>query len=90
MSDRHREDSASNEIEASVVGYLRHHPQAADTVEGIVNWWLPRQRYASERASIERALGRLVDAGVLKRSRLPDGVDLFALNHSPEQPARSG
>jgi hypothetical protein len=90
MSDRAREESALMEIEESVIGYLRNHPQAADTVEGIVKWWLPRQRYESALASIERVLLRLVDAGVLKRSRLPDGADLYALNHSLKRPAHSG
>lgn len=72
------------EIEEAVLAYLRDHPDAADTLDGIVQWWLPQQRYEIERSRIHRALGELVDAGVLRRERLPGGDDLYALNDPPE------
>lgn len=68
------------EIEISVLAYLDHHPQAADTLRGIVNWWLPQQRYESDSQRIERVLGALVARGKLRCDRLPDGETLYALN----------
>lgn len=78
----------SGEIESAVVGYLRSHPDAADTLDGIVQWWLPRQRYETERARIETVLSGLVARGLLRRSGLPGGVALYALKEPPTTPPR--
>lgn len=72
-----------DEIESAVIGYLRSHPDAADTLDGIVDWWLPRQRYETERARIEAVLSALVARGLLRRSGLPGGAELYALKQPP-------
>ena len=72
------EDEA--EVERSLLAYLRQHPQAADTLRGIVNWWLPQQRYESGCQRIELVLSELVARGVLRRDPLPHGDALYALN----------
>lgn len=69
------------EIERAVLAYLHRHPQAADTLHGIVNWWLPQQRYESGCQRIERVLSELVARGLLSRDLLPHGEVLYALNH---------
>ena len=69
-----------DEIERSVLAYLHQHPQAADTLRGIVHWWLPQQRYESACQQIEQVLSGLVARGVLRRDPLPDGDALYALN----------
>ena len=48
-----------------IVEYLRAHPSAADTVDGIIQWWLIRQRYETARDVIQRALDDLVEQGVI-------------------------
>ena len=74
------------EIEKSVLAYLDRHPQAADTLRGIVNWWLPQQRYESDCHRIERALGTLVAQGRLRRNQLPGGDVLYALDKQTRPP----
>jgi hypothetical protein len=74
------------EIERSVLAYLHCHPQAADTLRGIVNWWLPRQRYESGCLRIEHVLDRLVTEGLLHCDELPDGEVLYALNRHTKPP----
>lgn len=69
----------NDEIERSLLAYLRGHPRAADTLDGIVDWWLPRQRYETARLRIESALERLVAEGTLRRDILQDGAVLYAL-----------
>lgn len=76
------------EVEGAVIGYLRRHPGAADTLGGIVDWWLPQQRYEIERSRIEAVLCGLVERGLLLRSRLPGGTDLYALKEPPTTPLR--
>lgn len=70
------------EVESAVLAYLDRHPGAADTLDGIAQWWLPRQRYVTARARIAVVLTRLVAAGVLQQRRLPDGTALYALDAS--------
>jgi len=75
------------EIEDAVMEYLRNHPNAADTLDGIVDWWLPQQRYETARARICSALMRLVDAGLLQRHSLPGGRELYELPGATGDPA---
>lgn len=72
--------SDEGEIGRSVLVYLHGHPQAADTLRGIVNWWLPQQRYESDCQRIEHVLAHLVAEGLLHRERLPDGEVLYGLS----------
>jgi hypothetical protein len=51
-------------IAAEIVRYLEAHPHAADTLDGIRNWWL--QRTPTDFKVVECALKRLVADGVLK------------------------
>ncbi len=74
------------EVESSVLAYLCGHPQAADTLSGIVNWWLPLQRYESGCRHIEHVLSQMVAEGLLHRDRLPDGEMLYALNKHTRSP----
>lgn len=67
------------EVRREVLAYLRSHPQAADTLCGIVSWWLPRQRLETGRRRIEQVLDELVSAGLLRRDPLPDGEALYGL-----------
>ncbi len=78
--------AGAREVEDAVLTYLRRHPKAADTLDGIVSWWLPQQRYEIERQHIKRTLSEMVDRGQLRCDRLPDGAVLYALNHPDRKP----
>jgi hypothetical protein len=60
-----------------ILAYLDAHPQAADSLEGIVLWWLPRQRFVEARERIQESLDELVERGLVKRTQLPDGTVLY-------------
>jgi len=55
-------------------------------LRGVVNWWLPQQRYENSRQRIEQVLSALVAEGLLHRDRLPDGEVLYALNEHRRPP----
>ncbi|MBK5124389.1 hypothetical protein IQ288_31630 [Burkholderia sp. R-69980] len=59
------------------MSYLAHHPDAADTVRGIVNWWLPAGQNDVSPGDVERALAQLVDEGRVTRCVLPDETVLY-------------
>jgi hypothetical protein len=70
-------DPHSQEIEGMILDYLRDHPRAADTVDGIAQWWILHQRYLHNRRLIESACERLVSRGLLERATSADGRTIY-------------
>jgi Fe2+ or Zn2+ uptake regulation protein len=64
---------------AEIVAYLRARPSAGDSLEGIIDWWLPRQRYETAKAAIQRALDDLARQGIVEEVTLGNGVRLYRL-----------
>jgi hypothetical protein len=61
-----------------ILRYLDTHADAADTAEGISQWWVTRQRYEDSKAAVERALAELVEQNLVKRSTLADGTVIYS------------
>jgi hypothetical protein len=55
-----------DEVAAAIIGYLREHPQAMDTLEGIAEWWLMRQHIRMNVTMLAQVLRRLTARGVLE------------------------
>lgn len=72
-------------VAEEIRNYLATHPNAADTVEGIVKWWLRRQRYEESVQKVQHALKYLSDQGVIKRTHTADGTVIYA-RHSKKNP----
>jgi Fe2+ or Zn2+ uptake regulation protein len=72
-----------------IIEYLHLHPYAADTVDGIIQWWLSRQRYETARAVIQRALDDLVNQGVVDCVETADSTKVFRLSveRKPQHPS---
>jgi Fe2+ or Zn2+ uptake regulation protein len=79
-----RDSNTRIDPRAEILAYLRAHPAAADTVDGIVEWWLPRQRYETAKAAIQRALDSLVAEGVIDELVSDVGTRLYRLRGSGE------
>jgi hypothetical protein len=61
-----------DELAEAILGYLAERPQAADTLEGIAEWWLLRQQVRVVVARVERVLGRLTACGILEETGTGD------------------
>ena len=70
-------------VRSAILAYLERHANAADTREGIIDWWLPIEQRVMDRAVIERALELLVAEGVLVGARLVDGTVLYRRAMAP-------
>jgi DNA-binding transcriptional regulator PaaX len=68
------------EVGKFILGFLLKNPDAEDTLEGIVEWWLMRERIEYETGRVRAALEDLVEKGfVLERKR--SGSDMrYRLN----------
>jgi hypothetical protein len=72
------DDGGVQKVVGDIVRYIAQHPRAADSFDGIWQWWIPRQRYEDSRAAVEQALAELERRGVLKRSTLLDGTVVYS------------
>ena len=57
--------------------YVRAHPRAADNLDGIERWWLSLPAFAVSHRDLQAALDRLVSEGVVNKTTLPDGTDVY-------------
>lgn len=72
MEDRHL-----GEVMAAIEAYLAHHPEAADSAEGIARWWLAGRGIETDTETVTRALQRLVEYGAVRVRSTPDGRRLY-------------
>ncbi|CAE6484006.1 hypothetical protein C8R30_105113 [Nitrosomonas nitrosa] len=62
----------------AILHYLRSNPNAADSLEGIMNWWLPELGHAQANTEeVMRALDRLIAGGMVEKILLVDGTILY-------------
>ncbi len=47
--------------------YLSKHPESADTLEGVANWWLLRHRVESAIEVVSNALNYLIETGFVEK-----------------------
>ena len=60
--------------------YVREHPNAADTLDGVAGWWLGGGTEGEWLETVKIALERLVASGELTRRTLGDGTVIFERN----------
>lgn len=72
------EGAARAYVQFELLGYLARRPEACDTIDGIINWWLYDQRQAIGPETIMAAVRRLVAKGALHEQRGPGGEILYA------------
>lgn len=54
------------DVAGQVLAYLRAHPSAADTLEGIAGWWLERRRVIVSVETVASAVQHLIEIGVVE------------------------
>lgn len=65
-------------VAAEIQGYLDAHPQAMDSVDGVLKWWLTRQRLEESMLTVEQALDYLVGCNRVRRRELAGGRVVYA------------
>jgi hypothetical protein len=66
------------EVRDALREYLRERPDAADTLVGIAQWWLPAPMRRIPLKELRLALADLIARGEVRCTILPDGTELFA------------
>lgn len=65
------------EVADTILRYITAHPDACDSLEGVCDWWLLRQRQEDARRDVAGALAYLVAAGMIAVSDGPGGRPLY-------------
>ncbi len=75
-------------VAASIRRYLLDHPNAADTLEGVAQWWLSGDADHERLSTVQRAIEQLVDRGEMARQTLRDGTVIYERNKQdiPDSP----
>lgn len=63
-----------------ILRYLAEHPNAADTADGILQWWMLKQSISDEEKVVEQALDSLVELKLICRDEAADTHKHYRLN----------
>ncbi|HEX8719725.1 MAG TPA: hypothetical protein VF736_03710 [Pyrinomonadaceae bacterium] len=63
-----------------VLSYLAEHPEAQDTLEGIVEWWLVERRIVEQTSAVKEALDEMVAQGFVSARRDTGERTLYSVN----------
>jgi hypothetical protein len=72
------EDAAVIALAQEIRAYLEDRPNAEDSLRGVVQWWLARQRYRKASQVVRKALDYLEKQGLVERRRRADGQETYA------------
>jgi hypothetical protein len=67
-----------------ILAYLLENPDAGDTLDGIVEWWLLNQRIRFETLTVSQAVARLVADGLIVEQKGPDSRIIYRANRTSE------
>lgn len=65
-----------------ILAYLVEHPEAQDTVEGIVEWWLLERAIKFQENQITKAISELVAKGLVIEHKGRDSQTHYQINQS--------
>jgi hypothetical protein len=71
------------DLAATILRYVEANPDACDTVEGISDWWIPRQTSVQSRGEVLAALELLSARGLIDTRTGVDGQVLYLAHGSP-------
>ena len=63
-----------------ILAYLADHPDAQDSLDGILEWWVLERLISLHRGEIRLAVQELVERGILEENQRPGSPALYRLN----------
>ena len=70
----------TSRVAEEILAYFVEHPDAQDTLEGVMDWWLPRHRIQAELIRVKAALIELVEKGFIVERQGGDSRFRYAVN----------
>jgi hypothetical protein len=63
-----------------ILDYLARHPDAQDTIDGIVQWWVLDSCIRSWASKIAKTVAQLVEQGFLEKKNSSDGKIFYHIS----------
>ena len=79
MAETRRPDSQEAVI-LEIVRYIVAHPEAKDTIEGVMRWWLPEGLPERRREDVEAGLAVLVARGFIVERVIATARKIYCAN----------
>ncbi|MCP4368359.1 MAG: hypothetical protein GY797_09665 [Deltaproteobacteria bacterium] len=70
------------QIAYEILAYLVEYPEAQDTLEGIVEWWLLEQQIKRQTTKVKKALAELVAKRLILERKGEDSRTHYRINRS--------
>jgi hypothetical protein len=70
----------NDQMSYEILAYLAEHPDAQDTLEGIVEWWLLERRIINQTVAVKKILSGLVERGLLVERSGRDARSHYRVN----------
>jgi len=71
----------ASQISCQIIAYLVEHPEAQDTLEGIIEWWLLERQIKFQTAKVKEALSELVAKGLVIEHNGRDSQTHYRINN---------
>ena len=65
-------ETNKSHVAQELLGYLARNPDAQDTLEGILEWWLLEEKIRRRAFEVREALAELVKSGLLRERKGKD------------------
>jgi Fe2+ or Zn2+ uptake regulation protein len=75
-------------VAVQILRYLNEHPDAADTANGIIEWWLLKQSISEAEDVVKQALDMLIDRNLINFVTSADGRKHYYFNVDETTEAR--
>jgi hypothetical protein len=69
------------QIAREILSYLSAHPDAQDTLDGIVQWWLRERKSDQHTTLVQEVLGDLVTQGLIEKIRIEGQTPYYRMRH---------
>ena len=80
--------SGKSQIAHEILAYLAEHPEAQDTLDGIVQWWLLEQKIRYQTNMVREVLAELVNKGLVIEREGRDSRIHYRTNQSKSEEIR--
>ena len=75
-----KKNKEKEELAEEILQYLIDHPNAQDTLKGVVNWWLLERTVKHPTALVKEVLEKLVADGLVIAQQGSDSQTLYKIN----------
>ena len=74
------EDAYKEAVSREILSYLIDHPNAEDTLEGILEWWLTERCVKSQMQKVQSAIEVLVRHGLVLENAIAGSESTYQVN----------